>query len=92
MIRSFKCKYTQQLFEGQHPRRFKAFERIAIRKLQMLDDASEISDLRGVPGNRLEKLAGTRKGSWSIRINDQWRVGFGWENGDARNVEIVDYH
>ena len=80
------------MFEGGHPRRFRAFERVAIRKLQMLDDGTDLRDLAGVPGNRLEQLKGDRRGQWSIRINDQWRVCFVWRKGDAFEVEIVDYH
>ena len=72
--------------------RFRSFERVAIRKLQMLDDATELRDLGGLPGNRLERLSGNREGQWSIRINDQWRLCFVWRNGHAFNVEIVDYH
>ena len=80
------------MFEGGHPRRFRAFERAAIRKLQMLDDGTDLRDLAGVPGNRLEQLKGDRRGQWSIRINDQWRVCFVRRKGDAFEVEIVDYH
>ncbi|MCA1805801.1 MAG: type II toxin-antitoxin system RelE/ParE family toxin [Xanthomonadaceae bacterium] len=93
MIRSFRCKDTQALFEGRTPRRFRSIEQSATRKLQMLDDAAVLlSDLGGIPGNRLEKLSGNRKGQCSIRINDQWRICFQWKDGDATNVEIVDYH
>lgn len=80
------------MFEGGHARRFKAFERAAVRKLQMLDDATDLGDLAAIPGNRLEQLKGDRKGQWSIRINDQWRVCFVWRKGDAFDVEIADYH
>jgi proteic killer suppression protein len=92
MIRSFQSKDTQALFEGEYPPRFKAIARVAERKLQMLDDAGGIQDLRVPPGNRLEALKGNRKGQWSIRINDQWRLCFRFENGNAFDVEIVDYH
>jgi toxin HigB-1 len=93
MIRSFRCKDTQALFEGRIPRRFRSIEQPATRKLQMLDDVAVLQrDLGGIPGNRLEKLSGNRKGQWSIRINDQWRICFQWKDGDATNVEIVDYH
>ncbi|HLB30376.1 MAG TPA: type II toxin-antitoxin system RelE/ParE family toxin [Gammaproteobacteria bacterium] len=85
MIKSFRCKDTQILFEGRTPRRFRGIEQPATRKLQMLDDATDLlSDLGGIPGNR--------KGQWSIRINDQWRICFQWLDGGASNVEIVDYH
>lgn len=92
MIKEFNCKKTQALFYGECPRRFKAFARVAERKLQMLDDAYSIEDLRVPPGNRLESLHGDRKGQWSIRINDQWRLCFRLEDGNAFDVEIVDYH
>ncbi|QSV46245.1 type II toxin-antitoxin system RelE/ParE family toxin [Geobacter benzoatilyticus] len=92
MIKTFRCKDTQALFEGKSPRRFKAFATVAERKLQMLDDAHAPEDLRSPPGNRLEALRGDRKGQWSIRINDQWRLCFRLEDGNAFDVEIVDYH
>ena len=92
MIKTFHCKYTQALFEGKRPRKFKSFATAAERKLQMLDDAYTLEDLRVPPGNRLEALRGTRKGQWSIRINDQWRVCFRFEDGEAFDVTIIDYH
>jgi toxin HigB-1 len=92
MIKTFNCKYTQAIFEGNCPRRFKAFATVAERKLQMLDDAYAIEDLRIPPGNRLEALRGDRKGQGSIRINDQMRLCFRFEDGNAFDVEIVDYH
>jgi proteic killer suppression protein len=92
MIKTFHCKNTLSLFEGKCPRGFKAFASAAERKLQMLDDAYAIEDLRVPPGNRLEALRGDRKGQWSIRINDQWRLCFRFEDGNAFDVEIVDYH
>ncbi|HQM44586.1 MAG TPA: type II toxin-antitoxin system RelE/ParE family toxin [Smithellaceae bacterium] len=92
MIKSFRCKDTQALFERKYPKRFKAFASVAQRKLQMLDDACAQEDLRNPPGNRLEALQGDRKGFFSIRINDQWRLCFRFESGDALEVEIVDYH
>ncbi|MEI6209547.1 MAG: type II toxin-antitoxin system RelE/ParE family toxin [Desulfuromonadales bacterium] len=92
MIKTFHCKNTQALFDGKCPRQFKAFARAAERKLQMLDDAYSIEDIRVPPGNRLETLHGDRKGQWSIRINDQWRLCFRLEDGNAFDVEIVDYH
>jgi toxin HigB-1 len=73
-------------------RRFGAIERVARRKLRQLDSAAELRDLAAPPGNRLEPLYGNRKGQHSIRINDQWRICFVWRNGDAYEVEIVDYH
>ena len=92
MIRTFRCKDTEALFSGESPRRFRAFQARAERKLQMLDSASAIEDLRSPPGNRLEKLFGDRDDQWSIRINSQWRVCFRFEGGHAYDVEIVDYH
>jgi toxin HigB-1 len=92
MIKTFHCKDTQALFEGKCPRKFKAFINAAERKLQMIDDAYAIEDLRVPPGNRLEALRGDRKGRWSIRVNDQWRVCFRFEEGNAFDVEIIDYH
>jgi len=92
MIKTFRCKDTQALFEGRCPRKFKAFATVAERKLQILDDAYSFEDLRVPPGNRLEALHGDRKGQMSICINDQWRVCFRFEDGNAFDVEIVDYH
>jgi proteic killer suppression protein len=92
MIKSFHCKDTQALFEGKCPRIFKAISTVAERKLQMLDNACALEDLRSPAGNRLEALRGNRKGFWSIRINDQWRICFHFESGDAMDVEIIDYH
>jgi proteic killer suppression protein len=73
-------------------RRFKAFERQALRKLDMLDAAPDLGTLAALPGNRLEKLKGDKKDRYSIRINDQWRICFAWRDGHAYEVEIVDYH
>jgi toxin HigB-1 len=92
VIRSFADRDTERLYQRERVVRFRAFERIALRKLRMLNAATNIIDLRMPPGNRLEKLKGDREGQWSIRINDQWRICFNWENGDAFDVEIVDYH
>lgn len=93
MIRSFKCKDTEALFAGAHcHRRWLAFRAIAERKLAMLHRAVRLEDLRVPPQNRLEALKGDRKGQRSIRINDQWRVCFVWDDGQAFDVEIVDYH
>jgi toxin HigB-1 len=91
-IRSFRCADTQAIYDGKHPRRFRNIEAVAQRKLQMLDDAVELRDLRSPPGNRLELLTGDRAGQHSIRINDQWRVCFVWTDTGPENVEIVDYH
>lgn len=92
MIKTFQCKFTQALFEVKCPRKFKVFATVAERKLQMLDNAYELEDLRVPPGNRLEALRGDRKGQWCIRINDRWRVCFRFEDGDAFDVAIIDYH
>ena len=92
MIRTFRRQDTARLFDDQFVRRFQAFERTARRKLESLNAASSLEDLRRVPGNRLEALRGDRAGQFSIRINDQWRICFRWVDGDAYDVEIVDYH
>jgi proteic killer suppression protein len=92
VIRSFRCKETEQLFQRQQSRRFGNIGAVARRKLRMLDDAGRLEDMAAVPGNRLESLGGDRKGQYSIRINDQWRICFIWRKGAAERVEIVDYH
>jgi proteic killer suppression protein len=91
-IRSFRCSDTQAIFEGGSPRRFRNIEQVAQRKLQMLDSAFELRDLRVPPGNRLEALSGDRTGQHSIRINGQWRICFVWTESGPEDVEIVDYH
>ncbi len=92
MILTFRCKDTEALYTGDSPHRFRAFQAQAERKLQMLDSANAIEDLRSPPGNRLEKRSGDRADQWGIRINNQWRVCFRFEDGHAYDVEIVDYH
>ena len=92
MIKSFRDVDTERLFKREEVKRFRAIERVALRKLKMIDAASELRDLAIPPGNRLEKLAGNRKGQHCIRINDQWRICFVWKKTDAFEVEIVDYH
>ena len=92
MLKSFSCKETQALFEGGNPRRFRAIQVVAERKLTQLDAAATLDFLRVPPGNRLEALRGDRKGQHSIRVNDQWRICFKFKNGDIFDVEIVDYH
>ncbi len=93
MIRSFKDKETQKIFERQRSRKLPPeIQQVALRKLRMINRAETLQDLRVPPANRLENLRGNRAGQHSIRINDQWRICFEWRNGDAWNVEIVDYH
>lgn len=92
MIRSYKDKDTEVFAEGESVKRFRAFERVAYRKIKYLMAAAALEDLRIPPGNRLEVLGGDRKGQYSIRINDQWRICFRWTDHGAEEVEIVDYH
>ena len=92
MIRSFGHKDTEALFNDLEVPRFRAFERVARRKLLYLHRARHLGDLLVPPGNRLEALKGLRSGQYSIRINDRWRICFVWQKGDALNVEIIDYH
>jgi proteic killer suppression protein len=92
VIRSFQDKRTETLWQGGTPAAFRAIKAVALRKLDMLDAATRLSDLRAPPGNRLEALRGNRQGQHGIRINDQWRICFVWRNGGAELVEIVDYH
>jgi len=92
VIRSFRCADTDRLFRRESVRRFKAIERQALRKLDLLDAAPDLRTLSTLPGNRLEKLKGDREGQHSIRINDQWRICFVWSEGHVYEVEIVDYH
>lgn len=92
MIRSFRDARTEALFNDQDVARFRSIERVARRKLLFLHHARRLDDLRVPPGNRLEALKGNRRGQHSIRINDQWRICFRWQDGDVFDVEIVDYH
>ncbi|MEM9949571.1 MAG: type II toxin-antitoxin system RelE/ParE family toxin [Cyanobacteria bacterium P01_D01_bin.36] len=93
MIRSFKNKETQKVFERQRSKKLPSdIQQVALRKLRMLNRADTLQDLRVPPANRLERLSGKRKGQHSIRINDQWRICFEWRSNDAFSVEIVDYH
>jgi toxin HigB-1 len=93
MIRSFRCGETARLWAGETSRKFpRDIQDRALRKLRQLDAALTINDLRNPPGNQLEALRGDRRGQWSIRVNDQWRVCFHWTDGEASDVEIVDYH
>jgi proteic killer suppression protein len=92
VIRSFRSADAERLFRRESVRRFKSIERSALRKLVMLDAAPHLLTLSALPGNRLESLRGDRRGQYSIRINDQWRICFLWREGHACEVEIVDYH
>ena len=93
MIKSFKDRETLRIWEGRASRRLPIdVQRVARRKLRMLNNAHTLNDLRVPPSNRLEALKGKRKGQHSVRINDQWRVCFIWKQGDVVDVEIVDYH
>jgi toxin HigB-1 len=92
MIRSFKSKDTEALFNGTRVPRFQNLRMVALRKLDMLDSAEKLTDLRVPPANRLEALSGDRKGQHSIRVNDQFRVCFVWTDAGPEDVEIVDYH
>jgi proteic killer suppression protein len=92
VIQSFRCADTERLFHRESVRRFKAIERQALRKLDMLDATPDLRTLSTLPGSRLEHLKGDRKGQYSIRTNDQWRICFEWRDGNAYEVEIVDYH
>ncbi|MDA1073610.1 MAG: type II toxin-antitoxin system RelE/ParE family toxin [Proteobacteria bacterium] len=89
---SFKCSDTESLSKGRRVRRFVNIERAALRKLRQLQVAEKLADLKVPPGNRLEALKGSRRGQYSIRINDQFRVCFRWTTAGASDVEIVDYH
>jgi len=93
MIRSFESKEAEKLFSRVRSTKLPGdIQRVALRKLRMLHRAKTIADLRVPPANRLERLSGDRAGQYSIRINDQWRICFRWDAGDAFEVEIVDYH
>ena len=93
MIKSFADKVSAALFAGRRVRRLPPdIHRRAYAKLQALDATDTLDFLRVPPSNRLEQLRGNREGQWSIRINDQWRICFRWEGGDAHDVEVTDYH
>lgn len=93
VIKTFRDKESEQLFQRRFTRRFPAnLHRAAWKKLAMLDAAEKLEDLRVPPGNRFEKLSGKRAGEYSIRINDQWRICFRWREGNSYDVEVADYH
>jgi proteic killer suppression protein len=93
MIKTFACPETEKIARGQRSHKLPSdIQNVARRKLSYLKNAKTLQDLRIPPGNRLEALQGDRRGQYSIRINDQWRICFAWCNGDAYGVEIVDYH
>lgn len=92
MIRSFRCPETRRLFRREFSRRFRSIERAARRRLEYLDSVSTLAEMAAVPGYHLEALRGDRRGQHSIRVNDQWRICFTWKEGEAHDVEIVDYH
>ena len=93
MIRSFRCRDTEKVFNYEQTLAWsEPVRKAALRRLFALNAATNLLDLRSPPANRLEKLRGGRAGQFSIRVNDQWRICFEWREGDAWNVEIVDYH
>ncbi|WP_069791052.1 type II toxin-antitoxin system RelE/ParE family toxin (plasmid) [Cyanobacterium sp. IPPAS B-1200] len=93
MIESFACKETEKIWQGKYSRKLpRDIQARALRKLRQLNASISFDDLRLPPSNRLEALSGDRNGQYSIRINQQWRLCFRWENGSAYQVEIVDYH
>jgi toxin HigB-1 len=93
MIKSFRCKETEKIFHREYSRKLpENIQKAALRKLRMIHQSYTREDLKVPPANRLEKLSGNRKGQYSIRINDQWRICFEWHENNAINVEIVDYH
>jgi len=92
VVRSFADEETHQLYLTGRSRKFGNLARAAARKIETIDFAATLEDLRNPPGNRLEKLRGDRGGKYSIRVNDQYRVCFRWQGEDARDVELVDYH
>ena len=93
MIKTFKCKETEKIFCREYSKKLpRNIQKVAFRKLRMIDRSKTLIDLKVPPANRLEKLSGQRKGQYSIRINDQWRVCFKWIGNNALEVEITDYH
>jgi proteic killer suppression protein len=92
VIKTFRCRDTEALFKGGDVKRFRGIAKAARRKLDYLDAAKKLEDLKAPPGNMLKALWGDREGQYGIRVNDQWRVCFEWHDGAAYNVEIVDCH
>jgi toxin HigB-1 len=93
VIKSFKDNETNKIYLRERSRKLPPdIQQVALRKLRMINNAKNIGDLKIPPANRLEKLSGNRSGQYSIRINDQWRICFGWKDGNATDVEITDYH
>lgn len=93
MIRSFSGKSTERIWNEQYVKNVdRSVQRSALRKLELLHAAKDVEDLRVPPGNRLERLKGDRRGQYSIRVNDQWRICFVWRQGAAEDVELIDYH
>jgi proteic killer suppression protein len=92
MIRSFRCQATRTIYEGFGSRQFRGIQDQARKRLRWLDAATSLADLGAIRGNRLEALKGDRAGQHIIRINDRWRICFSWRDGNANDVEIVDYH
>ena len=93
MIETFKCKETEKIFHREYSRKLpRNIQRVAFRKLRMIDRSITLNDLKTPPVNRLERLSGKRKGQYSIRVNDQWRICFKWIDNNALAVEITDYH
>ena len=92
MIKGFRCKETEKVFRRERSRKFSNLYDVALRKLLALNAARELRDLRAPPGNELEMLKGDRTGQHSIRVNKQFRICFVWKDGNAEDVEIVDYH
>jgi toxin HigB-1 len=93
VVQNFKDKETQKIFERLRSRKLPSdIQQVALRKLRMINRAETLQDLRVPPANRLERLVGDQEGQYSIRVNDQWRICFEWQDGEALDVEIVDYH
>jgi toxin HigB-1 len=93
MIKSFKDKEAARVYSRESSTKLPGdIQQAALRKLRMINNAKDINDLRTPPANRLEKLKGNREGQYSVRINDQWRICFVWQGGDAHEVKITDYH